>query len=72
MIITIFSAIAMTYSSIKFFNDDYFYQLETEQRMYKECNFEYMGKTLIDKKTKQFLPFIDDNNKYIYWKHVCK
>tara|TARA_X000001316_G_C903999_1_gene21293 strand:- start:108 stop:326 length:219 start_codon:yes stop_codon:yes gene_type:complete len=72
MIITIISAITMTYSSLKYLNDDYFYQLETDQRTYQECEFKYVGKTLVDKNAKQFFAQIENKNKYIYWKNICK
>ena len=72
MIITIISAITMTYSSIKYFNDDYFYQLETDRRTHQECKFKYVGKTLIDEKVKQIFIQKQNNKKYIYWKHICK
>ena len=73
MIVEILSAISITYGVIKHFNDDFFYEVETDKRQYAECSWEYVGKQLANPNALQLFAKKDEDGKtYIYWKHTCK
>lgn len=71
MIVEIISVISLGWGAIKHFNDDYFYQLDTDKRWYDECQYKYVGKQEIDPNAMQLFPSKEDGKSYIYWKHTC-
>ena len=72
MIIELVSSLSITWSAIKFFNEDFFYAKKTAERNHTQCEWKYVGKTIKQDGERLFELGDPDGNKYILFKQVCK
>ena len=72
MIVEFLSSLSISYGVIKFFNEDYFYAIQTAKRNNTHCEFKYVGKTIVQDGERLFEMIDSDGNKYILFKQVCK
>lgn len=72
IITTVVSSIASAWGIINFFNDDYFYAKETAERYNQNCEFKYVGKTIVQDGERLFELTDPDGQKYILFKQVCE
>ena len=71
MIIELVSSLSITWSAIKFFNEDFFYAKQTAEINHTSCEWKYVGKTIKQDGERLFELGDPDGNKYILFKQVC-